>query len=300
METKEQVYVFPYTYKPDLVNVDADKILLCIKKENKTLENYIHQYKFAGNYLDRREAIDYCAQKQEDPKALEILKLALKDPYHGIRNYDLGKLNMKSATVRQAVEPILVEMAKKDAKPTVKAKALELLSSYDKAEYKPLFEAALKDSSYSVAGAGLEALAAIDPAAGFATAKKMGTEKIGGKLSESVSNVLIESGSEEDFEFIAGNFEKLPLSQAKLESLQPFGEYLAKINNTEKLKKGVDMIVSFRDKIPAAYQSQLTPYINMVILKGIADKKNAAGAGNAATKEQVDYINKQISGKKGF
>jgi hypothetical protein len=39
--------------------------------------------------------------------------LALKDPYHGLRNYDLGKLNMKSATVRQAVEPILAEMVKR-------------------------------------------------------------------------------------------------------------------------------------------------------------------------------------------
>jgi hypothetical protein len=48
------------------------------------------------------------------------------------------------------------------------------LSSYDKTEYKPLFELHWKDSSYSVAGAGLEALAAIDPALRLYNSEKDG------------------------------------------------------------------------------------------------------------------------------
>ena len=71
-------FYFQLSIKPDLVNVDADKILLCEKKDNKTLENYIHQYKYAGNYLDRREAIDACAKMQDDPKALDLLKTGIE------------------------------------------------------------------------------------------------------------------------------------------------------------------------------------------------------------------------------
>ena len=37
-----------YTKRPDLINVDGDKIMLWTKKDNKTLDNYIHQYKYAG------------------------------------------------------------------------------------------------------------------------------------------------------------------------------------------------------------------------------------------------------------
>ena len=52
-----------YAAKPDLVNVDADKILLWEKTDNKTAENFIFQYKHAPNYLDRKEALDFFAKK---------------------------------------------------------------------------------------------------------------------------------------------------------------------------------------------------------------------------------------------
>jgi aminopeptidase N len=60
------LYVFHTVSKPDLINVDGDKILLCEKTEHKTLDNYIFQYKNAGLYLDRREAIDFAARNQSD------------------------------------------------------------------------------------------------------------------------------------------------------------------------------------------------------------------------------------------
>ena len=52
-------FYFPYRTKPDLINVDGDKIILCQKEDHKTLENFIYQYNKAGLYLDRREAIEY-------------------------------------------------------------------------------------------------------------------------------------------------------------------------------------------------------------------------------------------------
>ena len=35
--------------------------------------------------LDRREAIEYCAEHQDDPAAQALLKQALKDPYFELR-----------------------------------------------------------------------------------------------------------------------------------------------------------------------------------------------------------------------
>jgi len=67
------------------------------------------------------------------------------------------------------------------------------------------------------------------------------------------------------------------------------------VNNTALVKKGVDMIVEFRESIPAAYKAQLTPYINNMVLMGIAGKKKAqlAGANASAAQEQIDYIKSQ-------
>ena len=59
-------FYFTYNKKPDLINVDGDKIILCQKQDHKTLENFVYQYNHAGLYLDRREAIEYCAEHQDE------------------------------------------------------------------------------------------------------------------------------------------------------------------------------------------------------------------------------------------
>lgn len=114
IEDKEHTFTFNYTARPDLVNVDANKVLLCEKKDNKSLENFIHQYKYAGNYMDRREAIEACAKLQDDPRAVELLKTSLKDNFHGLRNYTLTLLDLKKMTVKQAMEPIISDLARNE------------------------------------------------------------------------------------------------------------------------------------------------------------------------------------------
>ena len=300
MTDQEQTFTFDYQTKPDLVNVDGDKILLCEKKDNKTLDNYIHQYRYAANYLDRREAIDACAAQQDDPKALALLKDALKDPFYGLRTATLNQLDMKKATVKAAVEQVVADLAKNEKKPAVRAKAISVLGTYNKPEYKTLFATALNDSSYSVAGAALEAISIVDAPAFVNEVNKLKSKPAKGKLGEIMGQVMMETGTEEDFNAISKNFDKLPLSDAKLEALQPFSQYLTKINNTENFKKGVNMIVSVRNAIPAAYQAQITPFINNVILKGIVSKKKAdlKGDKEAEVQKQIDFVNGVIEGKK--
>jgi hypothetical protein len=67
---KVDSFVFDAGTKPDLVNFDGRKYLLAEKKENKTLDEYIYQYKYAGNYVDRREAIDFAAKIRMIPRLL--------------------------------------------------------------------------------------------------------------------------------------------------------------------------------------------------------------------------------------
>ena len=50
------------------------------------------------------------------------------------------------------------------------------------------------------------------------------------------------------------------------------------------------MIVDLRDAVPAQYKSQLTPFINNMILKSIANKKKAGADSNPDLKIQMDYI----------
>ncbi|HMF71424.1 MAG TPA: M1 family metallopeptidase, partial [Flavitalea sp.] len=222
-------FTFSYTTRPELVNFDADKILLAEKKDNKTLDNYVHQYKNAGLYLDRREAIDFASKNQDNPKAVAILKSSLKDKFFGLRTYALTKLDLKKDVVKTEMESTIADIAKNDPKPTTRGTAIGLLGNYDKPEYRSLFNKSLTDSSYTVSGYALESLTKADKEAGLAAAKKMITSPAKGKLMGTMANVLIQSGDEGSFDAISKYFGDLPLSMAKISMLQPMSDYLSKL-----------------------------------------------------------------------
>jgi aminopeptidase N len=289
-------FTFSYTSKPDLVNVDGEKALVCEKKDNKTLENFIYQYKYAGLYLDRREAIEYCSKKQDDPNALALLKTAMKDPFFGIRNYTLSILDVNKDIVKNAMEPIVADMAAKDPKSIVRAKALEILGKYKKQEYKSIFMKGVNDSSYSVSGKALIALSLIDSTQALSVAKELAKKPYRGELLNAISNVLTKYGDESSFDLVTETFVNMPLSEAKFNFLNSYSSLLAKVQNSEMLKRGVDEIVKFRDAIPSGIKPQTDPYINNTILKGLATKKDTEGL-----KDQAEYIQSKIMDqKKGF
>jgi aminopeptidase N len=296
VENRSDTFTFAYTTRPDLVNVDGDKVILAEKKDNKSLANFIHQYKYAGLYLDRREAIDYCAKNQDDPKAVELLMLAIKDKFFGLRMYTIGKLDLKKDAVKQAAEVILADVAAHDVRTVVRASAITALGKYKKDEYKSLFASAVNDSSYSVSGSALEALSMVDSVQAFRKAKELSKHPAKGKLNAAISDVLIKYGDENDFGVITENFSKMPLSQTKFNFLQTYSNLLGKVKNIDNLKRGVDEIVKFRDAIPAQARDNTDPYINNMILKNLATKKDAEGL-----KDQADYIKSKLpDAKKGF
>jgi len=295
-KNKVDTFYFEAGQKPDLVNFDGDKILLCTKKENKTMEEYAHQYKYAGTFVDRREAVDYAINHSDEPKAIDVIKLALKDRYEGIRSYAVGRLNVKKENIKPSVEPILVDLAKNDPKRTVKAAAISKLSQYKDPAYASLFKAAVNDSSYTVSGNALKALSDVDSLSALAEAKRLSAQPSKGALSNAITTVIIASGDESSADMILSQFEKMPLSQGKFNLLQSITSFLGKTKNMDIVKRGVDDIAEFRDAIPEAFKSQTDGPINGM-LKELITKKNAAGL-----KDQADYIKSKLpeEEKKGF
>ncbi len=293
VEHQVDTFAFSAASKPDLINVDGDKILLCEKTEHKTLDNYIFQYKNAGLYVDRREAIDFAARNQvDDHKALDLLKTALKDNYHGLRLYALQKLNLLNDSVKKSVEPYLFDLAKNDPKSRVRAGAIEALGRYKKEAYKALFLKSINDSSYSIASKALLALGSIDSAAALDRAKVFSSQRVKGELSDAIANSLFMYSGENDFDSLAARFDNLPFGNGKFAILQPFANFLKRVKNSANFSKGIDMIVRFRDTIPKQYRQQIEPYFNGMILNGIAMSKQSAGM-----TEQADYVKSKLPGK---
>jgi aminopeptidase N len=300
IQNKVDTFTFSYTSKPDLVNVDGDKILLAEKRDNKTLDNYVHQYKYAGLYMDRREAVEFASRNQTDPRAIAILKDGLKDKYFGIRGLALSRLDLRNQGNKKDFEPTIADIAKSDPKATVRATALGILANYENPAYKELFLKSVSDSSYTVAGTALEALAKVDSAAAFTEAKRLAKQPTKGALVGAVMKTMIMSGDESSFDAIAKAVSDMPVSQAKFNLLPSFADFLAKVKSTDNVKKGVDIIVEFREATKAF---GLEPVVNGW-LKGIATKKEAAKsitADKTDLQTQIDYVKGKLSGEKaGF
>ncbi|WP_462251645.1 M1 family metallopeptidase [Ferruginibacter sp.] len=261
VENRIDTFTFPYTQKPDLINVDGDKILLCEKNDNKTADNFIHQIKYAPLYLDRIEALDYFAKNS-------MIKLAdgLKDKYAPIRASTINKLAKSKQANDAGVVTAIENICKTETNKKAKVAALDFLAAKADAKYLDLFKANVGDSSYSVAGAALGGLAALEPDNAYTLAKKY-TKDAKGDLGVVVSDIIMSKGSEADFDFIANSYDKAPPSQEKVAASATFAAYLEKVQNIANVKKGIDKIIEFRNLVPEQFRSFVDPTI-----KGGLDK----------------------------
>ena len=255
VENNIDTFTFNYSQKPALINVDADKVMLWIKTDNKTAENYVHQMKYAPNYLDRKEALDYFAKKN-----MPELALGLSDKYAPLRKNTIEKLEASKIAEEAKIIEAIEKIANTDNDRKTKAAAVSYLAKTSNAKYKALYEKNINDSSYSVAGAALEGLIGLEPAKSYELAKKYSTDAKG-SLGDVVNEVIIKEGTEADFDFIAKRFDEMPLSQEKVMAIAPFVAYLEKVQNLANVKKGIDVVIKFRNFIPEQFRSFVDPMI---------------------------------------
>jgi aminopeptidase N len=254
--------------------VDADKVMLWQKTDNKTAENFIHQLKYAPLYLDRKEALDFFGKK-----AMPELAEGLKDKYAPLRRSTINKLGTSKFKDDVKVIEAIEQIANTEKNRKTKAVAISFLAKKGDAKYKALFEKNISDSSYSVAGAALEGLQNLEPAKAYELAKKYSSDAKG-DLGDVVNEIIMSEGTEADFDLVAGRYDKMPLSQEKVGGSATFAAYLEKVQNIASVKKGIDMIISFRNKVPEQFRGFVDPTI-----KGGLNK-----LGKAKGKEIEDYI----------
>jgi len=272
-------FYFDAATLPDNVNVDNDKTLLWFKDESKTMSAYAFQYFHARNFEDRLEALNEAAENLTDKNAQAVLKAALKDSFYIIRARAVQSFN--PTALDEAIENTFVQLASTDPSSEVREQAIDALSGTYNEDYIDLFTSLTKDSSYIVSGAALDALEKVDSSAALSIATNFSKQKIKKRLNTSVTAILAKFGDESIFDFIAKQFEVLnDQSAEKFYMTVAFGQLLHKVNNPIKFKKGIDLIVKFRETIPREYRSQSDPYFNTKVLGEILKAKKAKGQQN--------------------
>jgi aminopeptidase N len=275
-KNKVDSFYFPAASEPDNVNVDNDKILLWEKNDSKPLKQFIYQYYHASNFLDRNEALNEVSQNLKSKEAMQLIQDAIRDSFYVIRAKAIHSLNPSS--IDENLEKTIYTIAKTDPSNLVREEAINTLAVLSKEVYKNDFILWCKDSSYTIAGAALEALETIDSNMAFQIAKTASKHLIKKRLNTVVTKLLTKYGDESDFDFIANKYESLNIqSEDKFQMTQPFATLLMKTKDPVNFKRGIEIIVAFRNAIPSEYRTQTDPYFNIKILGEILKVKKQKG-----------------------
>jgi aminopeptidase N len=170
MNDRADTLTFQTPVRPDLVNVDAEKVLVAAVTDHRTLEEYAYQYLHAPLYRDRIEAINAAAATLSDKRAQAVLMAALHDKYYGLR---ILAMNALDSGMLSAAAPVLSDLALHDTSTLARAAAIRVLGRLKKSEYMPIFDRAMESPSYAVEGAGLTAMSLLDKEKALRLAEKL-------------------------------------------------------------------------------------------------------------------------------
>lgn len=205
INARDSSYKFVFNSKsPDLIQVNADGVLLAEFTENKVLSDYIFQLKNAENYIDRKSALLEIIKKQDNKVAFKAVVSALYDSFYKIRILALENIDLINKFSKKAAIRKISEIAKTDKKTLVKAAAIETLGKLIDPELKSVFEQNLNSESYAVVGKSLVAMYYVDKKMAIEKSKSLPNE-IRKILATPLTQIYIEEKDEKELPFIAQN-----------------------------------------------------------------------------------------------
>ncbi|HWY38423.1 MAG TPA: M1 family metallopeptidase [Bacteroidia bacterium] len=259
-------FAFNAETKPMLVNFDGEKQLLCRKTENKTLDEYIYQYKNAPRYLDRLEALNAFKGNLSDAKVYECVKLALKDKWYGHRSKAINILEEGTEAQFAELKPLMISIAKTDEKTKVRADAIEFLAKHCKGDdVKDIYTAALNERSYAILGAGLNALSKENPQLAMQKAKDLETEN-SDNIRFTIMELYAANGDDKNNAFFVNQKDNFTGFEA-LGFINMYGQFLKRCNDATILS-GAAMVKVYTEK------GKSNAYVKFVALKVLKDLVN--------------------------
>lgn len=237
----EEVFEFDAPTEPDLVNIDAEKMLLCTKSVNKTKKEFAFQYENAPLFLDRYEALQGFEVKGYDSIASRIVINALNDKFWNLRFEAIGALKKIQTGNEKVIKEKLVGLAQNDKKSAVRALAIEYLyANYKDADLEPLYKNALNDKSYYVFSSGLSAISKTNPKEAMVIAKPHENEKNIDVLY-AITDLYVANGTDEQNDFFVNSVSKFS-GFSLIGYVSQYAAFLKKDKKDETVNKGVDLL----------------------------------------------------------
>ena len=283
-------FSFQYHQKPNLVNVNADGILLAEINDTKSAEEYLHQYLYSKDLKSRLLAIQY-AKENQNPTTLKILLAGLKDSYFKMRIQALDALDLTKPEVAKLAIAEVEKIAQSDPKTLVQAKAIGKLAELGNKKYLPIFEKGIQSASYSVQGNSAYGIAKIDSANSKSLLEKIDLENANEDLITLLLPIIVNNRMEKHQVAIASAVAFYPFLVFQKPNLGKVSEdgfnWIMDSDNTQAVVKLTKILKQVKSHINDNIQAKSVIY-NM--LKSGVERKISALKDNPKS----ESLNKQI------
>ncbi len=189
--------------KPELINLNADGVLLADIVETKTPEENLIQYQTSKDFYSRFKAVEGAAAQNTSDAGLKTLVAALKDPYFRVRMEALKGLDLSKPAHTKLALAEVEKLATNDPKTLVQGAAISAIAKTKNTKYVPLFEKGINAVSNSVKGNSLGALAEIDPVKAVGYVEKIDLENASDDLITQLLPIIVKNKIEKQMPAIA-------------------------------------------------------------------------------------------------
>ncbi|MEM7573161.1 MAG: M1 family metallopeptidase [Bacteroidota bacterium] len=201
---RDQTFTFSMDSEPSLMVFDPEYRILGTRQDSYDEEDYSYLYEVGANGSARYDGL-----RNLDPSsafAQTVFTRALSDPTHELRQVAMSRMNDPSPEALTVIRQI----ATADPHSGTRAQAIEMLTEAGDESLPAIAQAAVSDESlaFPIVGAGLGALATLDPAEGAAVA-----ESLEGSDNPSIVGAIGAIYAAE------GNPDRLPYFEEKLTSI---------------------------------------------------------------------------------
>lgn len=171
---EKNTFSFDVSKTPDLLNINADGILLADITESKTPEQNLMQFTNSKEFKSRYKALTGIKdQVGKNPSAIKLLAAGLKDPFFRVRIKALELMDLTNPDQMKALGADVEKLAVNDPKTLTQAAAIAALAKTKDKKYFPIFEKGVGAVSNAVKANSLNALLTIDPSRANTLADKI-------------------------------------------------------------------------------------------------------------------------------
>ena len=292
-------FTFSVSKNPDLVNINADGVLVSEITESKMPEQYLMQYQNSKEFLSRYKAVENAGENaSKNPIALKTLVAALKDENFRIKMKALSGLDLSKADQAKVAISEVEKMASNDPKTLVQGSAIAALAKTKDKKYLPLFEKGMNAVSNAVKANSLSGIAAVAPEKVAGLAENIDLEGASEDLIAELLPIIVKNKIVKQMPAIASTVAFYPFLKFQNPTLGASAEegynWIMTSDNVKATENVTKILTQVKSQIGENPQAKM---MIIQILKDGLNKKMQVLKANPTSKtlnQQIELINKSI------